>query len=107
MSDLFDYIAWRGDLSQAAVAFNDVDALRCSSAQILHERIFSAACAADDLSADASDIPDVYAVFDKLIYKRPGAAARYPETNVPRQETYDSYHVSICLQIPRFLSRLL
>ena len=27
MSDLFDYIAWRGDLSQAAVAFNDVDAL--------------------------------------------------------------------------------
>ncbi|MBQ9196526.1 MAG: DUF2974 domain-containing protein [Clostridia bacterium] len=27
MSDLFDYILWRGDLSQAAVPFNDVDAL--------------------------------------------------------------------------------
>ena len=27
MSDLFDYIAWRGDLNPAAVPYNDVDAL--------------------------------------------------------------------------------
>ena len=27
MSDLFDYITWRGDLNQASVPFNDVDAL--------------------------------------------------------------------------------
>lgn len=30
MSDLFDYIAWRGDLNQAVMPFNDMDALMFS-----------------------------------------------------------------------------